>query len=65
MNILGFIITFFVSLVFSPLVIKITKKLKFGQNILGYVSEHSSKQGTPTMGGIIFILPVLLLVCFL
>lgn len=64
MNILGFIITFFVSLVFSPLVIKITKKLKFGQNILGYVSEHSSKQGTPTMGGIIFILPCIIVSLF-
>lgn len=64
MNILGFIITFFVSLIFAPLVIKLTKKLKFGQNILGYVSEHSSKQGTPTMGGIIFILPCIVVSLF-
>ena len=31
------------------------KKLKFGQNILSYVSEHDYKSGTPTIGGIIFI----------
>jgi len=29
--------------------------LKFGQNILSYVSEHDYKSGTPTVGGIIFI----------
>lgn len=26
--------------------------------ILGYVSQHSAKEGTPTMGGFIFIVPV-------
>lgn len=64
MNILAFIITFLVSLIISPIVIFATKKLKFGQNILGYVSEHSSKQGTPTMGGIIFILPTVIISLF-
>ena len=64
MNILGFIITFLVSIVFAPIVIKLTKKLKLGQNILGYVEEHSSKQGTPTMGGVIFILPTILVSFF-
>ena len=29
--------------------------MKFGQNILSYVSEHDYKSGTPTVGGIIFI----------
>ena len=43
MNILSFLITFFVSLIFAPFVIKLSKKLKFGQNILGYVSELQSK----------------------
>lgn len=57
MNILAFLITFIVSLILAPFVIFFTRKLKFGQNILGYVKEHSSKQGTPTMGGIIFIIP--------
>lgn len=35
--------------------IPLLKKLKFGQNILSYVSEHDYKSGTPTVGGIIFI----------
>lgn len=57
---LGFIVTFFLSLILAPILIYFTKKLKFGQNILGYVSEHATKQGTPTMGGLIFILPTIL-----
>ena len=32
------------------------RKLRAGQEILQYVVEHSSKQGTPPMGGIAFIL---------
>lgn len=35
-------------------------RLKFGQNILFYVKEHEGKQGTPTMGGVIFILPIVI-----
>ncbi|MBR1984168.1 MAG: phospho-N-acetylmuramoyl-pentapeptide-transferase [Clostridia bacterium] len=64
MNFLSFIITFLVSIIFAPVVIKLTKKLKLGQNILGYVEEHSAKQGTPTMGGVIFILPSILVSLF-
>ena len=36
-------------------VIPLLKKLKVGQNILGYVKEHDYKSGTPTMGGAIFV----------
>ena len=54
------------SLLIGPIVIKICKKLKAGQNILEYVTLHSSKQGTPTMGGFIFLIPVIFvcLLCF-
>lgn len=55
-----FLICFIISVVSAPLIIFYLKKRKFGQNILGYVVEHQSKQGTPTMGGIIFILPTVL-----
>lgn len=57
-----FLIGFFVSLIIAPVVIKTIKQLKMGQNILEYVDTHASKQGTPTMGGIIFLLG--LIVCF-
>ena len=53
-----FLITFVVSLIFAPFYIKFAKKLKFGQTISEYVGEHNIKQGTPTMGGLIFILPI-------
>ena len=57
-----FLVGFGVSILIAPLVIDIVRKLKAGQNILEYVDAHASKQGTPTMGGIIFILG--LLICF-
>jgi phospho-N-acetylmuramoyl-pentapeptide-transferase len=57
-----FLIGLGVSLVFAPVVIKMVRQLKAGQNILEYVDTHIAKQGTPTMGGIIFLLG--LIVCF-
>lgn len=47
------------SLAFAPLAIAVLRKLKAGQTVLGYVTQHEHKSGTPTMGGIIFLLPVL------
>lgn len=44
------------------LLIPILRRAKAGQTILGYVREHSYKGGTPTMGGIAFILAGALLV---
>lgn len=61
---LAFIISVLASALFAPLYIKFAKKVKFGQNILHFVSEHKSKQGTPTMGGVIFILPTILVSLF-
>lgn len=57
------LIGFFVSLLLGPIVIKLIRRLKMGQNILTYVDKHMYKQGTPTMGGFIFLLSFL--VCFL
>lgn len=55
-----FIISFVIAAVISPLVIFLCKKMKAKQTILHYVEEHKSKQGTPTMGGIIFIITFLI-----
>ena len=44
------------SWVLCKILIPILKRLKAGQNILVYVKEHEGKSGTPTMGGIAFIL---------
>ena len=51
-----FLTAFAFGLIFVPIVYKLSKKFKASQTILKYVEEHKSKQGTPTMGGIIFIL---------
>ncbi len=51
-----FLIAFVVSAFIAPAIIKGLKKLKAGQNILEYVDAHASKQGTPTMGGVIFLI---------
>lgn len=60
-----FILTFIITMLFSPLIFKLIKKIKAQQTILHHVKEHSSKQGTPTMGGIIFIVPVIIVcLCF-
>lgn len=37
------------------LLLPLLRKLKAGQYILGYVKEHKSKNGTPTMGGLAII----------
>ena len=47
---------FVLSAVFCKILLPILRKLKAGQNILSYVEEHKSKSGTPTMGGLAFIL---------
>ena len=49
------------SIIIGLIIIPILKKLKAGQRLSIYLEEkHRSKQGTPTMGGLIFILSTLL-----
>ncbi len=57
---------FLVALALAPIFIKIMTKQKVKQTVLGYVEQHSSKTGTPTMGGWIFIIPSIAfgLACF-
>ena len=51
------IISFIITVIFEPILIPFLRKLKFGQTILeDGPSWHGKKQGTPTMGGIAFIL---------
>lgn len=47
----AFALTFALTAALMPLL----RRLKAGQYILGYVKEHKSKSGTPTMGGLAFI----------
>lgn len=43
----------------TKVVLPVLRAKKLGQNISGYVPEHATKQGTPTMGGICFIMATL------
>lgn len=52
---LAFLISMLTGIVLAPLIIYVVKKQKAGQNILQYVEAHKKKQGTPTLGGLIFL----------
>ena len=54
------LVAFAISLLFNFLLLPVLKKGKAKQQILQYVTEHNSKNGTPTMGGIAFILAIVL-----
>lgn len=54
----SFLYAFFFALIISPLVISLIKREKIKQTILHYVDNHNIKNGTPTMGGIIFLLTI-------
>ena len=52
---LGFVL----SLIIGVFIIPLFKKMNFGQSVSKLISKrHLKKEGTPTMGGIIFIIPV-------
>ncbi|MBN2879680.1 MAG: phospho-N-acetylmuramoyl-pentapeptide-transferase [Clostridia bacterium] len=54
------IAAFVTALILGPLIIPMLQKLKFGQTIRDDGPQsHLSKQGTPTMGGLLIILSVL------
>ena len=54
---LGFIFAIICGLIFIP----VLKKINFRQHVSNLIGErHLQKEGTPTMGGIIFIFPVLI-----
>ncbi len=59
-------IGFLSSCVLGLFLVPFLKKMKVGQRISIFVGEsHRKKEGTPTMGGIIFILPTVLVTLFL
>ena len=59
---IGFLSSAILGLILIPLL----KKLRVGQRISEFVGEaHRKKEGTPTMGGLIFIVPTVLATIFL
>ncbi len=61
MQAISFLTAFAFCLFMTAMLLPLLKRLKLGQEILEYVTEHSNKQGTPTMGGIAFIVTIALL----
>ena len=58
--VLVMMISLILSIITGIILIPILKRLKAGQRLSEYLEEeHKSKQGTPTMGGIIFIIPTI------
>jgi len=58
---LPLLLSFALSAVFTPVLIPLLKRLKFGQQVRKEGNpEHLKKQGTPTMGGIAFLAAVLI-----
>lgn len=55
-----FALVFALTVLLTKIILPVLRRKKLGQNISGYVEEHKSKQGTPTMGGICFILATLI-----
>lgn len=58
------IIAFIISAVLGPVIIPFLRKLKFGQTVRDDGPQsHLKKNGTPTMGGIIFLISVIVTSC--
>jgi len=64
-HILAFAATFVLALIAGPICIPFLRKLKFGQTVRDDGPQsHLKKMGTPTIGGIIFIIPITLIALY-
>lgn len=58
---LALMVAFIISVVFGLILIPFLRKIKANQKISIFLSEkHKNKDGTPTMGGLIFIIPTII-----
>ena len=63
---LALMIGFILATTFGVILIPLLRKLKAKQSLSIYLEErHHSKSGTPTMGGLIFIIPTIITMCIL
>ncbi len=64
--ILSLMIGFVLSVILGHFLIPLLKKLNFGQKLSTYLEKkHKKKEGVPTLGGLIFIIPTILTVIIL
>ena len=65
-GVLALMIGFILSIVAGIILVPLLKKIKASQTISEYLSKrHKDKEGTPTMGGLIFILPTIISIIIL
>ncbi len=65
-SVLSMMIGFILSLIVGFILIPILKKKKANQSLSIYLEErHKKKVGTPTMGGLIFIIPTIIFLIFM
>lgn len=65
-SVFAIMIGFLPALVLGLILIPILRKKKIGQRISIYVGDnHKKKEGTPTMGGLIFVIPTVIATLFL
>ncbi len=59
--IIPLMLTFVITAIIAPRLLPILKRLKFGQHVRDDGPQtHLKKQGTPTMGGVIFIIGIVI-----
>jgi len=64
-HILAFAAAFVLAIIAGPICIPFLKKLKFGQTVRDDGPQtHLKKMGTPTIGGLIFIIPITLVALY-
>lgn len=60
-SILGLMVSFFIAVFFGYFLLPVLRKLNFKQNVSKHITErHLKKEGTPTIGGLIFIIPTII-----
>ncbi len=63
--VLAFMIGFILSILFGVVIIPLLKKMNAKQTVSVFLTKHKEKEGTPTMGGLIFIIPTIISVIIL
>ena len=53
-------ISLILSILLGKIFIPILRRVKIGQTVLKYVETHKDKNGTPTMGGLFFVISAVL-----
>ena len=65
-GVLALMIGFILSIIAGVILVPLLKKIKASQTVSTYLfKKHKDKEGTPTMGGLIFIIPTVLSIIIL